>query len=95
MLAAIEPPPQSSSAPADLSWGDIGKTALLDVLRSLTGGKAAAEVASKVGGLFGDDTSAAAAAAKREADAASQRQMVMVLGGVAGAVVLAALLMRR
>lgn len=100
MLAALEPPPFSptTGAPAatsEVSWADIGKTALLDILRGLTGGTAAAEVASKIGGALGSNDAAAAAAAQRAAAAQQQKQTLMILGGIAGAVVLGALLLRR
>jgi hypothetical protein len=104
VLAALplEPPPFDSVAPtsppsantASPSWSDIGRAALLDVLHGLTGGNAAADIASKLGSIVGSGDAAARAAAQRAADQAQQRQMIMVLGGLGAAVVLGAILLR-
>lgn len=99
MLAAIEPPPfQPTPAPtSSIDWSTIGKQALLDIIKGLTGGRAASEIAGRVGSALnpGGDDAAAAAAAARAAAAAQQKQTLMILGGIAGAVVLGALLLRR
>jgi hypothetical protein len=88
LLAALETPA------TDVSWGDVGKAALLDFLRGLTGGTALDLGAGKLG--LGDGADAAAlAAAQRASEQARQRQMIYVLAGVGGAVVIAALLLRR
>jgi hypothetical protein len=103
MIASLEPPPYETliAAPttitrstADVGWADIGKTALLDLLRGLTGGAAAGTLAAKVGSVLAPDSAAAAAAARAQA-AADQKKTIMIVAGVTGAVVLGVLLLRR
>jgi hypothetical protein len=91
MLASLDSP----IAASDSSWSDIGREALLDVLRGLTG--AAGAAAGKItGGLNpGGADAAAAAAAARAASDAQQKRLLLIGAGVAGAVVLGVLLMRR
>jgi hypothetical protein len=94
MLALL---PTDPPIVAEQSWTDIGRTAILDLIHGLTGGKAATDAASKLGDMLpgGSSDAAAIAAARRAADAAAQKKMIYVFVGIGGAVVLGALLLRR
>jgi hypothetical protein len=90
MLADLDPQPDGAP-----SWADIGRQALLDILRGVTGGAAVGQLAGKVGGFISNDDAAAQAAARKAAADAEQRRTLMVMGGLVGGVLLLALVMRR
>jgi hypothetical protein len=88
MLAALDTPTAPISAPS-ASWADIGRQALLDALRGLTGGSAAGAAATAVGLAPPVPVVDPAAAAK------ARTRTIMIAAGVVGVVVVGALVLRR